>query len=104
LPTGGAFIPLTNVTSVEETENNLQAVIYPNPAIEVIQASIELQNDEVFNVQIIDLQGKVVMSQQDLNLVQGNNLVTFNVASLTQGIYQLAFSNANTYSVFKFVK
>lgn len=104
LPNGGPFIPLTNVTSIEENTTNIQTTLYPNPAIEFIHLSIETLNNIPVHVRIMDMQGRIVMGIQDVNLVGGLNTITLNISGLSNGVYQVEIFNQNMRQINKFIK
>ncbi|MCX7744006.1 MAG: DUF4397 domain-containing protein [Flavobacteriales bacterium] len=104
LPAGGPFIPLANVTSIEENSTLIQTTLYPNPAVDFIHLSIESFNNIPVNVRIMDLQGRIVMNMQDVSLVSGLNTITLNVSALSKGIYQLEIFNHEMCQTKKFIK
>lgn len=104
LPTGGPFIPLANVTSIEENVTNIQTTLYPNPAVEFININIETLNNIPVHVRIMDMQGRIVMGMQDVNLVNGLNTITLNISELNNGVYQVEIFNQNMRKINKFIK
>lgn len=91
-PTVGGTLWLDNVqvigggtSSIEE--NAITALVYPNPATDVL--NIEL-NETATNVTIVSLDGKVVVSEA----VNSNN-VSVDVANLVPGTYVYAVETAN---------
>lgn len=68
-------------------ENEISALVYPNPASDVL--NIEL-NEVATNVTIVSLDGKVVVSET----VNSNN-VSVDVANLVPGTYVYAVETAN---------
>jgi len=104
LPSGGAFIPLANVTSIEENTSTIQTTLYPNPAVEFINLGIETVNNTPVNVRIIDMHGREVLGMQDVNLVSGLNTITLNVSGLSHGVYQVEIFNQEMRQTSKFIK
>ncbi len=104
LPNGGAFIPLANVTSIEENISTIQTTLYPNPAVEFINLGIEAVNNSLVNVRIINMQGREVLGMQDVNLVNGLNTITLNVSGLSNGVYQVEIFNQEIRYTSKFIK
>lgn len=77
----------------EETTIPVDVTLYPNPVSDQLSVSIELPS----LVQIIDVQGKIVMSKQ---LTQP----TLNVSALPEGMYWLSIEHENKRWVQSFVK
>lgn len=85
---------------VEELElTNLS--IFPNPTSEVVYISNNGSN-EVFNFQILDLNGKVVASRE--NAINGTETTEVSLANVEKGIYMVRVFNANTERTFRVVK
>jgi hypothetical protein len=79
---------VTSATSgVEQfVSNNEQASIYPNPANQSFV--IETNTNQKQFVQVVDVTGKIVLSQ---NI---NNTTTINASCLSQGVYNISISNS----------
>jgi hypothetical protein len=54
-------------------------------------------------IQVTDLQGRVVLEEKR-NLTQGSNTLTFDISSLTSGMYLVYFSNDESKSLVKLIK
>jgi hypothetical protein len=79
-------------------EKRLQAVLYPNPAVNFIQIK-NIRANEVQQIEITGIDGKTVMQYMV------NNEMHFSVSNLKSGIYLLKLlKKDNTSSVFKFFK
>ena len=70
---------LVNVKDVESKKIN----VYPNPATSTV--NVQLVDNSQANIQLFNLVGQVVMSEQ----VNGQDMVTLNVSNLNNGIYML---------------
>ena len=71
-------------TSITDNQENIQAaglIIYPNPANQTFTISFSEAQESVKQVRIINMQGKVVLSQEN----PSNN--TVNIANLPVGMY-----------------
>lgn len=66
-------------------------MVWPNPAKEMINFKFAFQSNETFLVQLIDLQGRVVYSQNILGSSSINN-GNINTTSFSKGIYFLSLS------------
>lgn len=85
--------------SVNDTE--LGAVIYPNPAGDVLNIRVLKANGKELMVIVSDLGGKQVM-KKILNTTGNNYHLAVN--GLDQGMYFIKIDNGKTFSVLKFVK
>lgn len=75
------------VTKVEDMQDKTINV-YPNPASSVV--TLQLADNSQANVQLFNLVGQVVMSEQ----VNGQDQVTLNVNNLNSGVYMLKVNQA----------
>lgn len=72
---------LSLLTSVIESEKeNLNLSLYPNPAKDVLKISFERENDVVYSVDIIDVLGKEVVSEN----IEAESIT---ISNLHSGIY-----------------
>ena len=104
LPNGGNFIPLPNVTSVENENLNISTSIFPNPATDFINVSIDSKINGNINVQMIDMNGKVINAVNDIQISKGANQFSLNVSSLSNGMYQIHIFNNEVNVKTKFIK
>lgn len=74
---------------------SLNASIYPNPIVETYKIEFEMQNREQIQIEIIDLQGKVIKELYNGLTFEGKNLFTFNKSPLTSGVYFIKISSKN---------
>lgn len=80
--------------------NNLEEItmnVYPNPATDVVNVEFEAQ-DKDYNVEIIDLQGRVVMAGQYSNL-SGKQLISVPVSEFDKGSYMVRISTAESSNI-----
>jgi hypothetical protein len=88
--------------NVAELNNTFGMNVYPNPANANTTVSFELNNEAEVAVNVTDLAGKVVFSQ-NLGTVAGTQNVTMNTESLTNGVYMVNLSVNGTVSTQKLV-
>jgi len=77
------------------TLHNTASVLYPNPAEQFVQLSFNMERDQIVDFVIYDIQGRMVDKLLHTSCHDGNNLVTFNVISLSPGTYYLKAVGAN---------
>jgi hypothetical protein len=87
LPSGGAFIPLDVYTSVKDFSKEIGLQVSPNPSSGFLDVNFEAQQEKDIEVQITDLNGKVVMQTLAAGNLQGKQRVTLDLNSLTNGMY-----------------
>ena len=77
--------------------------IFPNPAASNVQVLFETLTDENVTIQIIDLNGRVLLSQNE-NTTIGINQKQLNIDALPSGTYMIVLQNESNKSISKFVK
>jgi uncharacterized protein (TIGR02145 family) len=81
----------------------LSATLYPNPAQNKFTLELTGEEPATSTIQVTDLQGRVVLEEKR-NLTQGSNTLTFDISSLTSGMYLVYFSNDESKSLVKLIK
>ena len=82
----GIAISLSNCLRVDNTAENLQMTVYPNPATGFTQISFYAQNNGNARLNIIDMTGKIVFSEQQ-SFLEGNNTFVAELHNIAAGIY-----------------
>lgn len=72
-------------------------LVYPNP--NTGEFTIELNNGSIKNIDVMDLTGRVIISN-----TSSNDKVDFNINTLANGIYYVRIQSNNTVEVIKIVK
>lgn len=72
-------------------------LVYPNP--NTGEFTIELNNGSVKNIDVMDLTGRVIISN-----TSSNDKVDFNINTLANGVYYVRIQSNNTVEVIKIVK
>ena len=60
--------------------------IYPNPTSGLTNIEINLEESSDVNLQVLDLMGRTITSQ-NLGTLSGNNRMVYDVSELNDGIY-----------------
>lgn len=107
--TSGQILNATSpksITGISNAANNSvsQLTVYPNPAVNEVNALFYLTNNETATIEITDVLGRVITSNNYNNLAKGNQLETINIKNLTTGIYNLNIKTANGIATRKFTK
>ena len=92
-------VPLgqTGQTSINETSQITKFEVYPNPSKGII--TLTSQETTPFSVRILDLTGKVVFEQENVN----PSLASFDVSSLCNGLYLIQVQSNKGISTQKIV-
>lgn len=79
-----------------KTETNLinSLLIYPNPGSENITVNLDLKNSTQTTIELIDIQGKVVIAK-DLGTIQGEFKQILNVSRISRGSYSIKITTEN---------
>ena len=95
---------------VDIKENNeaalrqsLQFGVYPNPLVDLANINFYLEEKADVQVQIYNLAGQQVFSQEYMSLKSGNNEIPLSVQHLTEGTYIIQLTSGNTTGTNKIV-
>jgi len=92
--------PNTSTTSLKLEENNLLS-LYPNPVNDLLFINMQLEESHNLNVEIIDVNGKIVYQRSNLKSNTGESI---SLAHLQQGIYFCRIQNGETVLTKKIIK
>ncbi|MEL6945538.1 MAG: T9SS type A sorting domain-containing protein [Bacteroidota bacterium] len=84
----GAFI-INNPDSDANTATiaNFDLTVYPNPVSALLNVRIDADEDRAIDVQVLDINGKVVRYYNSQPVFRGENTIQIDVNDLTNGIY-----------------
>jgi len=95
------FSNTTAIDQVNSTGTNM--LLYPNPVTDRLQVRYESVTEENVQVQLIDIQGRVLY-QQNIKSQQGTNYVNIPVGSFQNGLYLCKLQKGNNIEISKFIK
>jgi len=96
------FDPLVGIN---ETTTEISGVsIYPNPSSSSVNLEMNIANPSEVSIQVTDLSGKVVATQNLGFLQLGKNQTTIQSASFNNGLYYVTISSNGTSVTKKFIK
>jgi hypothetical protein len=99
----GTVVPLEQVT-LSISDNNIISddsfSIYPNPAVEQVNMSFNMEQSGNIDIQIFNINGQKIISKSYNNLQKGQNSLTLPISSLDTGIYQVQVMS-DSYSTVK---
>ncbi len=100
----GAVLGLSSLTSKTNNPNPVfDAVkLFPNPSSDVINLVLDSKLDKDFELKIIDLSGRVVISKQE-KAVAGTSSIRINVSELNSGLYQIQLKSKDSIQTVKMV-
>lgn len=88
--------------SIEESSFSTIS-LWPNPAREQLNIALDSRLDGAVNMEVIDLNGRVMMIQQERS-VAGNNRFVLSTEGLPAGLYALRISNGSNTITQRFVR
>lgn len=77
--------------------------IYPNPSKDIINLSISSRNDEQVDINILNLEGKKIISLHQ-NIQKGHQTLPLDIHTLPSGNYFVKIENDHVHLIDKFVK
>ncbi len=81
-------------TGIAEIKGIGEIAVFPNPAVEQLNISIEAAQNDVLTFSILDVAGKEIMIE-NLMLKSGTNQYVFDVSELAKGFYMIKLSQEN---------
>ena len=85
--TGGALIPLSNVTGIEEVESISNAALFPNPTNDNATMFFDLTDDTNINLEVVNMMGQQVFVKSFGEMLSGNHRVEIPASELNAGFY-----------------
>lgn len=84
----------TEITDVQS--NPVHSVVFPNPFLNQLEVTFELQESTLLRLELVDIEGKLVRLLMEDRIKAGKNRLSFNGSFLTSGTYFLnAYSAKN---------
>jgi hypothetical protein len=77
---------VTSCTGIGDNVNNVGLQVYPNPTQGLMTITIDANNFDQAQIRIIDIVGKIVYEQENLN-INGSYKATVDLSALPQGVY-----------------
>ena len=98
--TSMGYLNFTDVATASEPLH-LKSVVktYPNPVQELLQIEVQLINNQPARLEIVNLDGKVVIRKQ-----LDNPITSISIAGLPKGMYLCRVQNGKETSTAKFIK
>jgi len=87
-------------TGLEASEKNNGIFVYPNPTSDILQINFDSKMTNYSDLEIIDLQGRVLIKQS----IKSLNKTSISVSQLVPGIYVCRLFSANKIENIKFLK
>jgi hypothetical protein len=84
----------TDIHETNPVSDQLQLMVYPNPASNMFTARINTSTVEKLNVQITDIAGKLVY-QESLYSTLGEQTLTIDISNLSNGLYNITVKTDN---------
>lgn len=90
-------------TSIENVSAITAIKLYPVPTAEKLQVEFNTNTGLALTLELVNINGSI-LTQKKLKTNQGNNIETFDVATLSSGIYFLKITDGNSIWSERFVK
>lgn len=101
----GGQAPLQKVSAIKNVDKNAASLsVFPNPANSNLNVRIQSETNESGNVEVYNMTGEKVISQNDIALNEGTNAVALNIQNLTTGNYIVTVKTATGVSTQRFSK
>ena len=94
------FNQYQNGVSVDEIKYNNNIAVYPNPATDEVNIKLLLTQFADVNIELLDLTGKTILSENVSSSVSNNNYV-IDVNSVPSGMYIVKVTNGDNVSTSK---
>jgi hypothetical protein len=93
------------IATNEAAEQNIltQTILYPNPTHNTATIALSLEKDEKVTINVVNLEGKVVMQPLIKNVKAGKQQIQLNTSQLSVGTYFVRLSYGATVSKLKMV-
>ncbi len=93
-----------NMVLQEYAFKKLDAMAYPNPNYGNLFVNINSKISDKVHLQLLNLNGKVVLNMQEISLDQGSNKVQLDISHLPSGLYFLSLSANSGFETIKILK
>lgn len=98
-----AEMHISSITGTEDINEDISVSVFPNPATNNVFVDLALENvSNNVNLQVVDIQGRVVMTQNFAN-VKADKL-QLNVANLNTGVYVINIRTEEGFTSARFIK
>jgi hypothetical protein len=78
---------INDIVSVNETVQNLSFNCYPNPAVDNLNVTVNLQSKGRMSLKLFDQNGKIIYRKADEDLLPGDHQWTIPLQNINPGIY-----------------
>ena len=93
---------ISTATGIQNKENTFDISLFPNPANEVLNLTINAKNSENVDLTIADVTGKIVKTES-YNLAKSFNDFQVDVKDLSKGMYSISFKTPSGIENRKFI-
>ena len=81
---------ISDIVGLNEADGNIfQAVVYPNPAKDMVTLSVNVNDADAATISVLDLMGREVLNMGTQNLKSGENQININTSNLENGMYYI---------------
>ncbi len=84
--------------SVKQPANVNTVNVYPNPANNYVMVDFNLVNNDNITMEIMDITGRVILSENKGELPSGDQSMVFSTSDLSNGVYFVTIKGANGFT------
>lgn len=95
IPLNAIAINCSDLPNINHTSFSIEKV-YPNPTMGQLTIDVLTEKDELLQIQVLNILGEVIISNNDYNLYSGENRITLQTENLKTGTYIYLLSNSDT--------
>ena len=85
----------SNIVVIERKGDINNGILYPNPTSDVINYGFTSEENEILEIKVLDMVGKVVI-RNEVELNVGNNKIPINLTELISGNYTIVIKHTNS--------
>lgn len=83
-----------NLVGYEPIDKLIEAALYPNPSLNELNVSFQIQNPSEASIKLLSIDGKVVL-ENSKNLTAGKQNLKLDVSNVNAGMYQVLITTAD---------
>jgi len=88
---------------VEDANEVNNLLVYPNPAEGYTTISFDAKSNDIMNIQILDLNGRVVKMINHIEYIAGKNILPIDIQEIATGMYAINIQIGNTFNTQKLI-
>ncbi len=91
------------VLSINHIDDAFNSQLYPNPAHDFIDISLNINNTDAIRFEIVDITGRIIQKTESSQLPLGNSETRINLNGLDRGMYFVRISSSENSTTIRFL-